>query len=333
MQANVSNKTGNQTSAGFMAWLQREIRIIGPFVMLVLLAAIFSLSVPGFASVANAVNIVVQSSFLLILAIGITMVLLLAEIDLSFANVASVIGVAFIFLVGKGVGWPLSLVAALLAGIAIGWVNGFVIARIGVPSFVATLGMLEIAGGGAIFIAQGQPLFTIPNIVSFVANGRIWGIPFIIVFALLCLIVSHLVLTQTRFGRYVYMVGGNREAAFLAGVNVRFITITVLIVAAFMASLYGILETGRLGSAQAGSYTNVLIDGLAAVVIGGTSLFGGEGGVINTALGVVFLIMLSNGLDMLTSLNIYLKPAITGAILLLSLIFNVYMQRMSQVHR
>lgn len=315
---------------GALAWLQREIRIVGPLFMLVLLIAVFASFVPGFASIANVVNVSVQSSFLLILTIGITLVLLLGEIDLSFANVATVIGVAFAYFVSKGIAWPLALPAAIAGGLLLGWVNGVVISRIRVPSFVATLAMLEIAGGGATFITQGQPLFDIPKAIAFAANGRVGGIPVIILLALLCAIVFQLVLTQTRFGRYVYMTGGNREAAYLAGVNVKGITTAVFMIAALMASLYGIVETGRLGSAQAGAYSNVLIDGLAAIVIGGTSLFGGSGGILNTILGVIFYITLSNGLNLLTSLNIYLKGIITGGILLLSLMFNVYMQQLTQ---
>lgn len=313
-----------------LTWLQREIRIVGPLFMLALLVAVFASFVPGFASVANLVNVSVQASFLLILTIGITLVLLMGEIDLSFANVATVIGVAFAYLVSKGLAWPIALIVAVAGGLVLGWVNGVVVSRIRVPSFVATLAMLEIAGGGATFITQGQPLFSIPKAVSFAANGRLGGVPVIIVLALACAVAFQVVLTQTRFGRYVYMTGGNKEAAFLAGVNVKGITTVVFMIAGLMASLYGIVETGRLGSAQAGAYSNVLIDGLAAVVIGGTSLFGGSGGILNTILGVAFYITLSNGLNLLTSLNIYLKGMITGGILLLSLMFNVYMQQLTQ---
>ncbi|MGE0241170.1 MAG: ABC transporter permease, partial [Parvibaculaceae bacterium] len=158
-------------------------------------------------------------------------------------------------------------------------------------------------------------------------SRSLFGIPWLIIIAALALAIGHLVLTYTRFGRYVYMVGGNREAAEYSGVNVKLIIAAVLMISAFCSGLAGMLGVAYFGSAQQNEFTTYLLDAIAAVVVGGTSLFGGRGGIPNTIIGLFVLGVLNNGLDHI-NIDSFLKILIRGLILLAALIINIYAERL-----
>ena len=167
------------------------------------------------------------------------------------------------------------------------------------------------------------------SIVSTLGSGRIAGIPWIVIVAATMLLVAHLVLTYTRFGRYVYMVGGNREAAEYSGVNVKLVIGTVMVIGAVCSGIAGMLGVAYFGSAQQNEFTPYLLDAIAAVVVGGTSLFGGRGGIGNTIVGLFVLGVLNNGLDHV-QIDPFLKVLIRGLILLIALVINVYAQRLRE---
>jgi len=322
-------KRGTSSSASFLQWARNEVRIIAPIITLIFLVVFFSLATTSFFSSRNVLNILEQSSLLVILATGVTMVLLVGQIDLSFANQATLIGVILTMVTGAGYSPWLSIPFCLLLGSVIGLTNGYFTAYRGVPAFMTTLAMLQITDGWAIYMTGGRPLFTVPPILDLLGNRKTGPIPNVVIMGLLVAAVAHFVLTYTRLGRYIYMVGGSPEAARVSGVNVKLINCVVFIICGFTAALYGLLATGRLSSAQPGTYASVMVDGLAGVVLGGTSLFGGVGGMLYTIIGSIIYVVLSNGLNMM-AIDIYIKTLATGIVLLFAVVFNVYLQQLAR---
>ena len=198
---------------------------------------------------------------------------------------------------------------------------------IGIPSFIMTLAMLQIGAGVSAMLVRGQIAYKVPDLIHTLGSGALGPVSWIVIIAALFLLVGHLVLTYTRFGRYVYMVGGNREAAEYSGVNVRAIIASVMIVSAVCSGVAGMLGVAYFGSAQQNEFDDFLLDAIAAVVVGGTSLFGGRGGIPNTIIGLFVLGVLNNGLDHV-DIDSFLKILIRGLILLIALIINVYAQRL-----
>lgn len=317
-------------------WIRGQMRNIAPFATLIFLVLFFSLASDSFLSTANFANILNQISITGIIAVGLTFVILCAEIDLSVAAIANVTGivVAFFTLQESYVNianLPLPGAFAILIALAVcfslGLVTAFGVNVIGIPSFIMTLAMMQIADGMSALFVRGQIAYAVPPFVQTLGAGSLFGIPLIVLLAGLFLLVAHLVLTYTRFGRYVYMVGGNREAAEYSGVNVKFIIGAVLVIGAVCSGVAGMVGVAYFGSAQQNEFTPYLLDAIAAVVVGGTSLFGGRGGIPNTIVGLLVLGVLNNGLDHV-QIDPFLKVLIRGLILLAALIINVYAQKL-----
>jgi ribose transport system permease protein len=217
----------------------------------------------------------------------------------------------------------IAIMLALAACFALGVVNAFGITRIGIPSFIMTLAMLQIGAGISAMLVRGQIAYAVPKPIVTLGSRSIGPLPWIVIVAALALLLGHLVLTYTRFGRYVYMVGGNREAAEYSGVNVRAIIVSVMIISAVCSGIAGMLGVAYFGSAQQNEFDTYLLDSIAAVVVGGTSLFGGQGGIGNTIIELFVLGVLNNGLDHV-NVDSFLKILVRGLILLVALIINVY---------
>ena len=317
-------------------WLRNQLRNIAPFATLLVLVVLFCLASPSFASWGNLANILQQISVTGIIATGLTFVILCAEIDLSVASVANAAGVVVAFLTVQDASvnianLPLpgaaAILLALLAALLLGAVTAFGVTVIGIPSFIMTLAMLQIASGLCAMLVRGQIAYAVPDVIGTLGNGALGPIPWIVVVAAIVLLAGHVVLTYTRFGRYVYMTGGNREAAEFSGINTRRIIAAVMVISALCSGLAGMLGVAHFGSAQQDEFDNYLLDSISAVVVGGTSLFGGQGGIGNTVVGLFVLGVLNNGLDHVR-IDSFLKILIRGLILLLALIVNVYAQRL-----
>ncbi|MGK9169517.1 ABC transporter permease [Inquilinus limosus] len=318
------------------AMLGSQLRNIAPFITLIALVVFFGIASPSFLTVGNFSNILNQVSVTAIIAVGLTFVILCAEIDLSVAAIANATGIVVAFLTVQESyvnianvplpGWAAILVA-LASCVVLGLVNAFGVTRIGIPSFIMTLAMMQIGAGICAMLVRGQIAYAVPPLIVTLGSGSIGGIPWIVIVAGLTLLVAHLVLTYTRFGRYVYMVGGNREAAEFSGVNVRLIIGAVLVISAVCSGIAGMLGVAYFGSAQQNEFDTFLLDAIAAVVVGGTSLFGGRGGIGNTIVGLLILGVLNNGLDHV-NIDSFLKILIRGLILLAALVINVYAQRL-----
>lgn len=318
-----------------LKWAARNARIVAPLITLIIEVIFFSFATNVFLTVGNMQNVISQVGPVAVAATGITFVLLCAEIDLSIASTSVFCGVVATYIFSfdwHGLGQWGILIAAL-AGAGIGLINGFFICFVGIPSFMMTLAMLTIAKGMATFVTEGKPIFDAPPLMEHIASvGNKWiGIPIIGFVAVGFLILGDVILNYTKFGRYVYMTGGNREAAEMSGVNTRMVLLNVMMISSLTAGIAGMLFVGRLKSANPAAGGNLLIDTIAAVVLGGTSLFGGEGGMKNTALGLLIFAFLSNGLNLLPNVSIYFKEALQGIILVAALVLNVIALRLEKV--
>ena len=325
-----------QTARRVKDWLARRMINIAPFVTLLFLILVFGLMADSFLTFSNLQNVLRQISVTAIIATGLTFVILTAEIDLSIAAVANATGIVLAFFTAQEAyvaiaNVPLpgyaAIVIALFACFAFGCVNAFGLTVIGIPSFIMTLAMMQIGAGVSAMLVRGQIAYNVPEVIKVLGSGNIGGVPWIVILAALFLLAGHLVLTYTRFGRYVYMVGGNREAAEYSGVNVKFILAAVMVIGAMTAGVGGMVGVAYFGSAQQNEFDDYLLDAIAAVVVGGTSLFGGRGGIPNTIVGLFVLGVLNNGLDHI-DIDSFLKVLIRGLILLMALVINVYAQKL-----
>ena len=319
---------------GLRSFLADQMRNIAPVFTLLVLAVFFSAASPSFLTVGNAMNILSQVSITGIIAVGLTFVILTAEIDLSVAAIANVVGITvayftmqpdYVNIANLPMSGLIAVVLTLASAFAFGALTAFGVTMIGIPSFIMTLAVMQIANGVSALLVRGQIAYSFPDIVTTLGSGSIFGIRWTIIVCLVFLAVAHFVLTYTRFGRYVYMVGGNREAAEYSGVNVKAIIASVMIIGAMCSGVAGMLGVAYFGSAQQNQFDTYLLDAIAAVVVGGTSLFGGRGGIGNTIVGLLVLGVLNNGLDHI-QIDSFLKILIRGIILLIALAVNVYAQ-------
>lgn len=323
-------------AAGLREWLQRNAPIVAPTVALVLLTALFALLAPDtFLSAGNVRNILSQTAVLAFLATGVTFVLLVGEIDLSVANVAVLAGMLpSLMFIGHPISIPpfgqlviagnqyIAIAAALLLCAVLGMLTGLLVSRLGVPSFIGTLGVMLLADGLSYYWAQGLRVYDLMPAVVALGSGFVGPFPNIFISGSAVVLVAHIVLSRTRFGRYVYMTGSNRTAAQLAGISTRRVLLEVFIVAAVLSAIGGMINVGRMGSADARSGTELLMPAIAAVVLGGTSVFGGVGGIPNTVVGLLLYGVLNNGLDQI-QMDIYLKPFARGGFLIVAIVFNI----------
>jgi ribose transport system permease protein len=316
------------------AFLRSQMRNIAPFVTLIALLVFFGVASPSFATLDNAANILTQISVAGVIAVGLTFVILCAEIDLSVAAVANATGIVVAYFTQQenyvniaNVPLPgiVAIGLALLACAFLGLVNAIGVTAIGIPSFIMTLAMMQIGAGICALLVRGQIAYAVPDFVAKMGAGSIGPIPWIVIVLAVFLLAGHVVLTYTRFGRYVYMTGGNREAAEYSGVNVKLVLGAVMVISGVCSGVAGMLGVAHFGSAQQNEFDGYLLDAIAAVVVGGTSLFGGRGGIGNTIIGLLILGVLNNGLDHV-EIDSFLKILIRGLILLVALIINVYVQ-------
>ncbi|MCC6314970.1 MAG: ABC transporter permease [Thermomicrobiales bacterium] len=318
-----------------LRWASRNARILAPLLTLLCMVIFFSLATDVFLTTQNLQNVVTQIAPIAVAATGVTFVLLCAEIDLGIASVATFTGVlAAFFFVGETIdlgSWGIAV--ALLIAALIGAINGFLVAYVGIPSFMMTLAMLTIARGLSVFVSEGKPIFEVPPVLKSLGSvgSQVFGVPVIGLFALAVLLVGEFILSYTKFGRYVYMTGANREAAEMSGVSTRRVIMLSLVISGVTAGMTGLLFIGRLSSANPAAGEDLLISTIAAVVLGGTSLFGGEGGIRNTILGLLIFGVLSNGLNLLPNIPITFKQALQGIVLLAALLLNVFALRIERV--
>jgi inositol transport system permease protein len=310
-----------------------------PLIFLIVLMAGFALGEPRFLTPLNLFNVLRQVSIYGLLAVGMTFVILTAGIDLSIGSlvafaglVAAAVskgGISNRFAVGAGqeaasYGWYLAAFAAIGVGLVGGFVQGFAITRLKVPPFVVTLGGMSAFRGAALLFAAGGPISGFEPSFVWMGQGRILGqVPVPVVIFLAFAVLAHIVLRYTRYGRQVYAVGGNQEAARLSGLNVRRVTTSVYVIMGFFAGLGAFVLSARLNSAEAVAGTGYELTVIASVVIGGTSLFGGVGTIFGTVIGTILIGVLLNGL-VLMNVSSYIQQIIIGIIIVLAVAFDTF---------
>jgi ribose transport system permease protein len=281
----------------------------GALIILLALVVAFSLAADNFLTVDNLRNILRQYSVPAILAVGQTVVIVSAGIDLSVASTAALSGsVMGVMYAHEGYPEPVALLMGLAAGFAVGAINGFVITKWRVPDFIATLGAFTAVRGVALLVTDGLPVpdytkaqegRTVPETVTTLGADSVFGIPLIAVVAGVCALIGWFILSRTTLGRSAYAIGGNREAARVSGIRVERVKWSIYVFSGLMAAIAGFMLTGRQGSANALMGEGMELQSIAAVVVGGTNLFGGEGTIGGTIIGVLIIGVLNNGLNIL----------------------------------
>ena len=279
----------------------------------------FATIAPGFFSVANAVNIALSIAIIGILAVGMTAVILTGGIDLSIGSVLALAGVSAAIAATKGAPLPVVILVALGVGALTGIVNGSLIAWLRVPPFVATLAMLTVARGLSFIISGGRSIGGMPS--SFGALGRavVFGIPAPVLVMVAVMAAGAFVLSRMVLGRHIYALGGNAEAAWLAGIRVKLVTGTVYTLNGVLGGLGGFVLASRLGAGVPNAGVQYELDVIAAVVVGGTSLSGGRGSIGSTLWGTVFIGVLTNGLN-LANVDPYVQKIALGIVIVIAVI-------------
>jgi ribose transport system permease protein len=293
------------------------------------LIVVFSLLKPNeFFAIDNARNIATDAAVLLVIATGLTYVIITAGIDLSVGSVLVFSGVVSAKLMNEvgGNGWGtllVGLVTAIAAGCAWGCLNGFLVAKAKIPPFIVTLGTLGMALGAALLITGGVDEREVPfKLVDTIGSGRLFDqIPWLVLIAAVVALVGGIVLAQTRFGRYTYVAGSNLEGTRRAGVNVDLHLIKVYALGGTLAGLAGYLSLARFGTTSVGGHTTDNLDAIAAIVIGGTSLFGGVGTIIGTVIGVFIPAVLRNGF-VIVGVQPFWQQVAVGAVLIAAVYFD-----------
>ncbi len=295
--------------------------------VLLVLAGVLAFRAEGFFTADNLLNILRNISMQGVIALGMTMVIIAGEIDLSVGSMAACAGCLAAWTVGAlggappGVAVAAGALVALAGGFGVGCLSGWLRTRFRVPTFISTLAWLTVLRGAAGEITNGFPLTTFPSWYNALGGGYVLGVPVPALVFLLVFVVIHVVMNFTVFGRAIYAVGGNAEAARLSGIRVGFVKVVVMGLVGLLAALGGIMQSSQIMSGSATTATGWELDVISAVIIGGTSLQGGAGKVWGTLIGLVFLGVLVNGM---TLLNIpeYRQLMVRGALILLAVLIN-----------
>jgi inositol transport system permease protein len=284
---------------------------------LILLAMLIIMTIlsESFLTTRNLMNVVRQISVIAIVGMGVTMIIITTGIDLASGSIIALVGV-----VAASLGHPdqFPIIVPLIVGLAVGAATGLVsgaITAIGkIPAFIATLGMMIAARGFALMYSDGRPITKLSASFEFIGGGYLLGTPFPIYVMLFTAVVSHIILKHTKFGRYVYAIGGNEHAAVVSGINVKKYLIYVYTYAGLLSGLAGIVLASRLSAGQPTAGNGYELDAIASAVIGGTSLSGGIGTIPGTIIGALIIGVLNNGLDLL-NVSPYLQQVLKGAII------------------
>ncbi|MCU4974797.1 ABC transporter permease [Halobacteria archaeon AArc-m2/3/4] len=316
------------SSSDLIQNLLRKSAVYGPVIALIGIYVVFSIVTDRFLTYRNQLNILRQVSIIGILAIGVTFAILCAEIDLSIAQMTEFTGVLIAALAtgmyySTTVPVPIAVLIGLGAGVSVGAIAGYITSRFDVPSFMSTLAVLFLADGLSLIVSDGRPIGGIPDSLQVIGRESVAGVPLIVLFFLSLLVVSQLILSYTRFGLYIYAVGGDRQAARLMGINVMRIRFAVLVISAAFTVFAAIALIGRIGSANPNMGSGLLLPPIAAVILGGTNLFGGEGNMIGTLVGVLILGSLANGLN-LVGVGPSGQLVAQGIILMIAVLMNVF---------
>ncbi|MCL4793400.1 MAG: ABC transporter permease [Bryobacteraceae bacterium] len=287
---------------------------IWPFLTLFVLILGLSLGTDSFLRPDNLTSVIRQTAVINIIALGMTVIMVAGGIDLSVGSMMAFSGLLGCLVMENGGGAGAGIAAGVAAGLVLGTLNGLGVARLRINPFIVTLGAMGIYRGLALIASNGMPVQNLPAGFSFLGEGRLLGAPFVLWVLVACALAVHVLLERTRMGRYAFAIGSNPEAAYYSGVPVAFHTTAVYAVGGLMVGLAGMIESSRLMTGQPTAGQGYELQAIAAVVIGGGSLRGGEGSVVGTLTGAFIMGLLANGSDLL-GISPYLQQAIIGAVI------------------
>ncbi len=296
-------------------------------IVLIGLSAIMAILSPFFLQTSNLLNILLATATIGVLAIGATYVISSAGLDLSLGSVLGLSSVVGAFAAERlGLPWPLAVLACLGAGATAGWVNGQLVTRAGIPAFIVTLGMLGIARGLALVISDGRAIYGLPEGLVYLGQGRPFGIPMPVFIFIGVAIVTHYILSHTRFGAHTLAIGDNEAAARATGIQVDQHRRRLYMFSGLMAGIAGLIFMARVNAGDPTAGLNYELTAITAAIIGGTNLFGGRGSILGTMIGALIMGVLQNGLNLLAVQSYYQQMAI-GAVLILAVFLDQWQAR------
>jgi len=304
----------------------KRIQRLLPFLTLILLSIALTIATPHFLTAINLASVVRQTAVINIMALGMTLVIISGGIDLSVGSILGVAGLFGAMVIKAGLPIPLGILAGIAAGLGCGLLNGLMIARLKIAPFIVTLGTLGAYRGLALVISKGLPVHEIPTAFSFLGDGNLLGVPFSLWVLAACAVAMHFLLENTKLGRYAFAIGSNSSAAFYAGVPIKNVVTAVYAIAGLLSGLAGMVEASRLMTGQPTAGQGYELQAIAAVVIGGGSLQGGEGTVVGTLIGAFIMGLLSNGSDLL-GINPYWQQVTIGIVIIAAVGFDELRKR------
>lgn len=291
--------------------------------LLLILVIVASMLSPRFFTVGNFLNLLQQSSVIGIVSIGMTFVIITGGIDLSVGSILALAGMIVGILLKNGMAISLAIFITLVVGALLGGINGFITTKARVPAFLATLAMMVAARGMALLTTDGQPVFGLPSKFNVLGAGFLWGIPISGIIWILLTLITAFILKYSVFGRRLYAVGGNPEAAYLSGININKVIATTYIISGLLSAFAGIVLASWLTVSQPTAGNGAELNAIAAVVLGGASLSGGTGGVMGTFIGVLLMSIITNIFNLI-GLSSYYQSIFMGVIIVLALVLNEF---------
>ncbi|NRF95102.1 ribose ABC transporter permease [Paenibacillus frigoriresistens] len=294
---------------------------LGMLIVLVTMCIILAFVAPNFLETVNMLNILKQVSIIAILAAGMTLVILTGGIDLSVGSTLALSGVVSVMLSSKGVNPFVAMFTGIAMGYLAGAINGYFTAKTKLPSFIVTLGSMTYVRGIAYVVSAGSPIVLTSETFKFFGSGRILSIPTPIYIMILVYVITFIVLKYTMFGRHIYAIGGNEEAARLTGIKVEKTLIHVYAISGLLSGIAGVVLAGRLFSGQPTAGIGIELDAIAAVILGGTSFTGGIGRIQMTIIGVLIMGVIGNGLTLL-DVSYYWQLVVKGAVIIIAVLLD-----------
>ncbi len=304
----------------------RRLQRLLPFLTLVALCIALTIATPHFLTAINLASVVRQTAVINIMALGMTLVIISGGIDLSVGSILAVAGLFGTMAIKAGQPIPIAILIGIASGLLCGLLNGLMITRLKIAPFIVTLGTLGAYRGLALVVSKGLPVHDIPARFSFLGDGNLLGIPVSLWLLALCAVAMHFVLENTKLGRYAFAIGSNSSAAFYAGVPINRVLTAVYAIGGLLAGLAGMMEASRLMTGQPTAGAGYELEAIAAVVIGGGSLQGGEGSVVGTLIGAFIMGLLSNGSDLL-GINPYWQQVTIGVVIIAAVGFDELRKR------
>jgi ribose transport system permease protein len=306
-------------------WIHNA-RQLGTFIGLIGIIIFFWAWTPYFLTMSNIINIAQQTTINAVIAVGLTFVIISAGIDLSVGSIMAFSGVVLASLLKADQPMIVAVSAGLLTGAFCGLINGLLISYGKLPPFISTLGMMSVARGAALLYTDGRPVSGFDADFRFIATGEIFHIPVPIIIMIIIYLIAHVILTRTKLGRYTYAIGGNEQAALLSGINVKLIKTIVYSLGGMLSGVAAVLLSARLNSAQPIAGIMYELDAIAAAVIGGTSLVGGEGKISGTLIGALIMGVLRNGLNLL-GVSSFIQQIVIGSVIIMAVLIDMQLKK------